>query len=82
MDFGQVLEHLKSGGHASRSGWNGKDQWVCIIPGRDLARGLGTQEMIGFEFTDVLAMKTSQNTMVVGWLASQSDMLAEDWEVV
>lgn len=69
----------------SRKGWNGKGQFVYLISGQDLSRGLhyGYGEYEGEPtFTDVLAIKTTHNQIQVGWLASQSDILAEDWYVV
>ena len=85
MNFGDALAAVKDGHSISRKGWNGKGQFVYLISGQELSRGLhyGYGEYEGEPtFTDVLAIKTTHNQIQVGWLASQSDMLAEDWYVV
>ncbi|MDM5270525.1 DUF2829 domain-containing protein [Bacillus wiedmannii] len=82
MDFGSALELLKQGERVAREGWNGKDMFLYLIKGNELSKGLkhGYGEYVGEpSFVDTIAMKTAQNTIVVGWLASQSDMLANDW---
>ena len=82
MDFGSALELLKRGERVAREGWNGKDMFLYLIKGNELSKGLkyGYGEYVGEpSFVDTVAMKTAQNTIVVGWLASQSDMLANDW---
>ena len=85
MNFGEALEKVKAGYAISRTGWNGKGQFVYLISARDLQVGLeyGYGEYEGEPiFTDTLAIRTTHNQIQVGWLASQSDMLAEDWRVV
>lgn len=82
MNFGQAIEKLKAGKTVARMGWNGKDQYVYMITGEGLSKGLkyGYGEYEGEpRFTDVLAIKTTANQIQTGWLASQSDMLATDW---
>lgn len=86
MDFGQAIEALKAGKKVARLGWNGKGMFLYYVPAdRYPAR---TQSAKGYFGEDALvpyhayiAMKTADD-MVVPWLASQTDMLAEDWEVV
>lgn len=85
MNFGRALAALKDGRRVKRRGWNGKDQWVFLIKGNKLQTTLG----YGFgeylnepTIVDVLAIKTTSNHIQIGWLASQSDMLCEDWEIV
>ena len=85
MNFGEALEKVKAGYAISRTGWNGTGQFVYLISARDLQVGLkyGYGEYEGEPvFTDVLAIRTTHNQIQVGWLASQSDMLANDWYVV
>ena len=85
MNFGEALEKVKSGYAISRTGWNGKGQFVYLISARDLQVGLkyGYGEYEGEPvFTDTLAIRTTHNQIQVGWLASQSDMLSEDWSIV
>ena len=84
-DLGGAIHALKSGKSVARMGWNGKNQFVYMVRAADLQNGLknGYGEYVGEPvFTNVLAMKTTANQIQVGWLASQTDMLAEDWVVL
>lgn len=85
MNFGQVIEALKNGKKVARNGWNGKGMFLYLIKGTEFQNTLkyGYSEYENEPImTDSIAMKTAQNTVVVGWLASQTDMLAEDWIIV
>lgn len=73
MNFGDALARLKAGGKVARTGWNGKGMWIVLIPG-DIRAGNKIMD-------PCIGMNTAQGTMQPGWLASQADMLAEDWEV-
>lgn len=68
MHFGAALQELKAGGRVSRAGWNGKGMFLFVVPPSGTMRAF-------------IAMRTVQRTCVP-WLASQTDMLAEDWAVV
>ena len=71
MNFGGAIVALKGGNIVARSGWNGKGMWLKLqVP--DL-RGKMTLPYI--------YMKTAQDDLVP-WLASQTDILADDWELV
>lgn len=72
MNFGQALEILKTGGRVMRSGWNGKGMYLTLIHA-------GNAMHHGFEMQNCIGMKTANGLMQPGWLASQNDMLAEDW---
>ena len=76
--FGIALELLKKGKKVARTGWNGKGMYLFLAHGEDIKACTGINE----ECVDVICMKTAQNTVVFGWLASQTDMLAEDWVTV
>jgi len=79
MTFGDAIEAMKRGERVSRKGWNGKGMWlVLIMPGN----AMHVSSAGGFDMQPCIGMKTAQNTMQPGWLASQADMLASDWEVV
>lgn len=85
MNFGEALEQVKLGKGIKRKGWNGKNQFVYLIKGSDLQKTLHYcfGEVVGEPtITDALAIKTTSNQIQVGWLASQSDMLSNDWEVL
>ncbi|WP_276914098.1 DUF2829 domain-containing protein [Aneurinibacillus aneurinilyticus] len=84
MNFGQAIEALKQGKQVAREGWNGKGMFLYLIRGNELAAALkyGFGEYHGEPtFTDLVVMKTTDNKLA-GWLASQTDMLAEDWVIV
>lgn len=75
MNLGQAIELLKQGKKVTRKGWNGKGMYIKImIPKNDCCDGFPIQPCIG--------MKTVDCKMQPGWLASQADILAEDWEVI
>lgn len=84
MNFGLAIEAMKKGKKVCRSGWNGKGMFLYHVP----ANSYAAQTDAAFaEFGELvpygayIAMKTAQNN-VVPWLASQTDMLADDWEIV
>lgn len=79
MNFGQALEALKAGKKVGRWGWNGKGMWV----GLHKETGEYTREECGttLEYLDYIVMKTADDKLVP-WLASQTDVLAEDWDCV
>lgn len=89
MDFGQALIQLKAGARVQRAGWNGKNMWLVLVPGtsgltvdegRPLAKaGLAIGTV--FNYLPHIDMFTAQGDLVP-WLASQTDVLAEDWVVV
>lgn len=85
MSFGDALKALKSGRRVCRSGWNGKGMWLYLIPAEVMGvisvRPPKSSNTPGEKYKPhaSIAMKTSDGSLVVGWLASQSDMLAEDW---
>ena len=90
MNFSEALVKLKSGEKISRSGWNGKGmflflierwQWENVIDGKDVA-GVGLDyDLIQLPVLPFIVMKTADNK-IVPWLASQTDLLADDWGVV
>lgn len=85
--FAGALSVLKSGGKVARVGWNGKDMFLFLVPGSTFK--VNRPPLLGIypEGTEIqyhphIDMKTAQG-YVVPWLASQADLLAEDWmEVV
>lgn len=79
FDFGVAISHLKNGCRVARKGWNGKGMWIVLIkPGNASFRYQGDY----FDMLPCIGMKTVQGDMLPGWLASQTDMLAEDWVLV
>lgn len=97
LTFGEAIEALKQKKAVAREGWNGKNMCIFLKAGRcpensgrveDKVNGvsinlfnISTSEDLTV-VNPVLCMKTAQDTVVVGWLASQTDILAEDWCIV
>ena len=77
LTFGDALHYLKLGNRVARSGWNGKGLWLEIQ--RPDAHSKMTLAYVFLNYPD-----DAQNTpgARVPWLASQTDMLAEDWAVL
>lgn len=88
MDFGDALAALKGGLCVARHGWNGRGMFVYLVPSASYpaqrnARGtmLGRFPDDMVPYREYLAMKTADE-QVVPWVASQTDLLADDWTVV
>lgn len=87
MNFGQAIEALKQGYAVSRFGWNGKNMKLVLVPGSEITvtegRPLAKIAPIGSKviYQPHIDMFTATGS-IVPWLASQSDVLAEDWQIV
>ena len=92
MTFGLAIEALRKGLKVARAGWNGKGMWLALSPG---TKSLPAEKFWAGPnhayaeaqggAADVLpsiTIKTATGEILMGWLASQTDMLAEDWEIV
>jgi hypothetical protein len=77
MDFGLAIRALKAREFVARRGWNGKGMWLKLVPANEYT--------VATENTPILlpwiGMKTADDKFVP-WLASQTDVLAEDWIIV
>ncbi len=96
MTFGHAIEALKKGKKVARIGWNGKDMYLYLVRGRMIDREYlvneadkilpsddGAMHHTGYaQFLSHIDMRTANGDICVGWLASQTDMLAEDWMIV
>jgi hypothetical protein len=81
MSFGTALKLLKAGERLARQGWNGKGMWIYHVPAASYpAQTQAAKDNIGplVPYGAYLAMKTAAGE-VVPWLASQTDILADDW---
>ena len=85
-DFSWALRKIKEGHKVSREGWNGKGMFVFLVPESEFK--VNRPPLLGIydEGTDIkyqahIDMRTADGT-IVPWLASQSDLLSLDWEVV
>ena len=76
LTFGLAIEAAKLGKKIARKGWNGKNMWVVLMP----ALNIGPDTSLNSQ--PYFAMWTALGQWQPGWLASQADMLAEDWEIV
>ena len=94
MRFGEAIECARNGKKIARHGWNGKGMYVYMTKGRLVPTDEWVVRMPSQELTEVekekgyvnilphLDMKTAQDTRIIGWSATQTDMLAFDWYVV
>ena len=86
MNFGQAIEALKEGKRVARAWWNGKGMFLFLVSGSNFVVNREPLLSIMGEGTMVtyrphIDMKDAEGK-VVPWLASQTDMLAEDWQIV
>ena len=88
LNFGLAIEAMKAGHKVARAGWNGKGMFLYYVPANVYpASGNKLNTMAGVfpgdmvPYAAYIAMKTAQDN-VVPWLASQTDMLADDWAIV
>lgn len=95
MTFGGALELLKMGFKVARKGWNGKGMFIYMQDGsypyfhqlkEDVQRKLVDTNCVNTSGAVTICphidMKAADGSLVIGWLASQTDMLADDWVVV
>lgn len=83
MDFAEALRQVKSGNRIARVGWNGKDQYIELATNVSFKRPNG--QIINADHKDMgnkAMVFYGTSGIQVGWLASQADMLAEDWKIV
>ena len=86
LDFADVVRGLKAGKRYARAGWNGKGMFIFLVNGSTFKVNREPLLTILGEGTEVqyhahVDMKTATGE-IVPWLASQSDVLAEDWQEV
>lgn len=83
MDFGKALEALKNGKKVARTGWNGKKQYIELAT--NISYMNASRQIVNCEH-DAIGNKAiafvGTSGVQMGWLASQADMLSEDWVVV
>jgi len=92
--FGDALAALKDGERVAREGWNGKGMFLFLLPASDgiptkvihdpTLRAVIESEVGGdtFDAYGSIRMFTADKKILTGWLASQTDMLAEDWVIL
>lgn len=93
QDFGFAIYALKAGKRVARVGWNGKGMWLslsCDGTREVKAENFWSPHNAKFaaenggsaKVLPCITMKTAAGEILMGWLASQADMLAEDWMLV
>lgn len=96
LSFGHAIAALKAGKKVARAGWNGKGMWLYLVPANEYPAqteaakkywsgvaciGEDAHGNVLVPYGPYIAMKTAQDN-VVPWLASQTDVLADDWQIV
>lgn len=93
LNFGMALEAIKQGLRVCRAGWNGKGMFLFLLPGGKVlksaihdpaVRAVMDEQIQGdtFEALGSVRMFTADKKVLSGWLASQSDMLSDDWMIL
>ena len=94
MTFGMAIEAMKQGKKVARAGWNGKGMWLCIplvegpreVPSTVIWGKPNTKYAVenggSVKVMPYITMKAADGSIVIGWLASQTDMLSDDWVIV
>lgn len=90
MNFGQAIEALKEGKCVAREGWNGKGMYLWLLQPTIVKKEWVKDPMLLSVFGDrselsclgSIRMLTATGEVLTGWLASQTDMLSEDWIIL
>lgn len=84
MTLGQAIEAMIAGQRVARAGWNGEGMWLYHVPASSYLAATDAARASFGDFVPYgayIAMRTAQGN-VVPWLASQTDMLADDWQII
>lgn len=91
LSFGRAIKALKAGFHVRRAGWNGKGMYLWLLPAAKVKaewckephlKALAESNGGEIEALGSIRMLTADKKVLTGWLASQTDMLADDWEIL
>ena len=85
MSFGLAIEAAKMGKKIARKGWNGKGMFLFLATDIEFHTEADlscVSDLEGDLTLPAFVMKTADDHFCVGWLASQTDMLADDWKIV
>lgn len=91
FDFGQAIKYLKEGKKVARYGWNGKGMYLWMLPAATVPLEWIKEEHLkqlaeanggNMECLPSIRMKTADGKVLTGWLASQTDIFAEDWVLI
>lgn len=86
LDFSEALKYLKNGNNIARKGWNGKGMFLFLDLGESVViseeNPLASIFAIGTPckmLPNIMMKVCSEDLKLVPWVASQTDILAEDW---
>ena len=84
MDFGDAIRALKEGKRVAREGWDGKGMWLTLASENWTASFYHHGAHMPDDWQGTLPFITmfTADKKIVPWFASQTDMLAEDWQIV
>ena len=83
MNFGKAINLLKEGKKLKRKGWNGKNQYIELATNISYKNADGEIININHKTIGNKAIAfIGTSGIQIGWLASQSDMLSDDWELI
>jgi hypothetical protein len=91
LTFGHAIEALKLGKRVARSGWNGKGMYLWLLPAATVKaewcreahlKAMAEAKGGEIECLGSIRMMTADQKVLTGWLASQTDILSEDWQVI
>ena len=83
MTFGKAIKVVKNGGMCARKGWNGKNQYIELATNISYVNSRG--KVVNAEHNNIgnaAIAFVGTSGVQLGWLASQADMLADDWQEV
>lgn len=79
FDFGEAIKHLKRGCKVARQGWNGKNQHIELATNISYTMNGGVVNCNHDAIGNKAIAFVGTSGIQMGWLASQADMLADDW---
>ena len=93
LTFGMAVEALKAGKKVARAGWNGKGMFLVLVPGQEQVQlregtpySIALPDHKNVEILPHIDMWTinahGRRAMLPGWVASQTDILSDDWIVI
>lgn len=83
MNFGEAIIAMRKGKKLQRNGWNGKEQYIELAKNISYVNADGEIINCNHENIGNCAIAfVGTSGVQMGWLASQADMLADDWKIV
>lgn len=83
MNFGEAIIAMRKGKKLQRKGWNGKEQYIELAKNISYVNADGEVINCNHENIGNCAIAfVGTSGVQMGWLASQADMLADDWQIV